>query len=177
MCARRTGEEGLEEVVDRAERAKITAETRCTSTVPHPGMAIAIISSTLLGIAQDLIGLIDLDKASFGSLLFIRIRVVLLRETTEGLFDLVLARGPRYPQYLVIISFACSHLLIPCSSNPSNPVAGLFPLSLETECSLLISILFPDLSSVMFLFFYSLLCYLFPYPGFFHSARSQVYTQ
>src|SRR5581483_5183006 len=110
---RRTGgtcKESLEEIVNSTERAKIVGES-CprTYSVAQSGMPITIIGRTLLRIAQYLICLIDFDKAGFRSLLFVRIRVILLRHTTEGFLNLVIRRATRYPQHFIIISFVCGH--------------------------------------------------------------------
>src|SRR5437588_11740855 len=75
-------------------------------------MPIAIISSTFLRIAQHFVCFIDLNKASFRSLFFVGVRVILLGQTTKCFFQFVFARASRYTKYLIIISFVTGHQLV-----------------------------------------------------------------
>ena len=88
------GKKRLKDIVDTAKATKVAKATgpHATHTI-HTSMSVAIISSTLLWIAEDFISFVDFDKASLRSLLLVGIRMILF---FRGEFVLLFLLLPGY---------------------------------------------------------------------------------
>ena len=84
-------------------------------------MAVLVIALALRGVAQHLVGLVDLLELGLGLLVAgIQVWVVLLGQLAVGLLDLIVRGGAVYAQHLVVISFIfchTTHLLVRENSN------------------------------------------------------------
>jgi hypothetical protein len=67
-------------------------------------VAELIVGAPLLGVAEHLVGLVDLLEAVGGAVLVVDIRMVLPGKTAKGLADIVLAGAAIDAQHLVVIS-------------------------------------------------------------------------
>src|SRR5260370_34278719 len=85
----------VKEIINAAEAGE-TTEARGPPAV-QSGMSVPIIERAFLGIAQRLVGLIDLNKACVGSMLLICIRVILLGKSPIGFFKLIVVCAALYP--------------------------------------------------------------------------------
>ena len=69
---------------------------------------VLIVNLALLGIAQDVVGFLDLLEALLGGFIAgIQIRMILARQLAVSLADLVFLGGARHTERFVIILFAC----------------------------------------------------------------------
>ena len=76
-----------------------------------PARTELVVLLALLGIAEDLVGLVDLLESIFGSLVaLVHIRVVLAGELAEGGADLLVGGGPRNAQDRVVVLESRWHL-------------------------------------------------------------------
>src|SRR5579875_753908 len=67
-------------------------------------MTELIVLAAPLGIAQDLVGFVDLLELLIGIGAVIAVGVILEGELPKGLADLFLGRVPRYPEHLVVVA-------------------------------------------------------------------------
>ena len=125
-AAEAAAEEGGENVAQihiiKAAEAAAKAATATGSKVRiHPCMAVLVIALALRGVAQHLVGLVDLLEPGLGLLVAgIQVGVVLLGQLAVGLLDLIVRGGAVYAQHLVVISFIfchTTHLLVRENSN------------------------------------------------------------
>ena len=83
------------------------------------GLAQLVVAGALLGVAQDLVGLVDLFKAVLGLLVTgVAVRMILHGQFAVGAFDLVSAGATRDAQDLVVIVIfhgtpCCNYILDP----------------------------------------------------------------
>lgn len=97
-------EELAEDVVEILENASVKAAASCRAA--YTGMPEAVIHAALFGVGQDRIGLAALLKFFFGiRIVGIAVRMVLQRQLAVSALDLLLARAPLDPKYLVVVSF------------------------------------------------------------------------
>ncbi len=100
--------------IEAAEtHARLTGARACPAAWP-PGRnvvgieTVLIVNLALLGIAQDVVGFLDFLEALFsGFVAGVQIRMILARQLTVRLADLVFFGTARYTKRFVIILFAC----------------------------------------------------------------------
>src|SRR5690606_5724755 len=92
----RAAEERIEDVAKAAEALEPLEALRTGSA--HAGGAEAVIAGALLRVAQDLVGGVDLLELGLCVLGLVAVGVVLHRQATEGLLDVILRGVPRDAQ-------------------------------------------------------------------------------
>src|SRR5437870_4085665 len=76
-----------------------------------PALAVAVVLVALLGVAQHLVGAVDLLEALLGALIArIYVRMMLARQFAVGLLDLFLRSAPFESKHIVIVS--CHQFLV-----------------------------------------------------------------
>ena len=96
---RLAAEKGLEDVVEAA-KPKAFKALALRRVVPK-----LVVHLALLGVAENLVGLIDLLELRLGIFTLVDVRVVLPSETPEGLLDVVLGGGTSHPEDLIVVPF------------------------------------------------------------------------
>src|SRR5438128_2092391 len=76
-----------------------------------PALAVAVVLVALLGVAQHLVGAVDLLEALLGALIArIYVRMMLARQFAVGLLDLFLRSAPFESKHIVVVS--CHQFLV-----------------------------------------------------------------
>ncbi len=88
---RRSAEERVEDVAERAEAARVEARA---AVAAETRLAEHVVGLATLRIRQDLVGLVDLLEPRLGARIRVHVRVPLLGKAAECLLDLGVGRGP-----------------------------------------------------------------------------------
>src|SRR5262249_46524204 len=101
----------------------------------NPGMSEAIVEASLLGIAQNGVGLRGLFELLFRAFVAgVAIGVVLHRELPVGAFQLRFARVPRDPEDLVVVVFAHAFATFTIAGRSRRPFSRYPRWSSATTC-------------------------------------------
>ena len=112
--AAEAAEETAEDVPQVAEvEAAVESGTAAGAEVGvHTGVTVLVVAGPLVGIGEDLIGLVDLFELLFRRLVAgVQVRVVFPGHFLICFFDLILRGAPGNAQDLIIISFLLCHSL------------------------------------------------------------------
>ena len=94
-------EEGLEDVVDRAEGAAARVEAAGAQAL----VPVGVVGAAPLGVGEDLVGLGRGLELLLGlGVVVVDVRVQFAREAAEGLLDLGLAGVPADAEHLVVVA-------------------------------------------------------------------------
>ena len=110
-AAEAPAEEGAEDV-PQVDVAHVEAAEAAPAEVGiHPGVAKLVVLGPLVLVGQHLVGLVDLLELGLRlGVARVHVRVVLLGQLAVGFFQLVVGRGFRHAQYLIVISFLICHI-------------------------------------------------------------------
>src|SRR5439155_13783686 len=76
-----------------------------------PAVSVAVVFRALLGVAQHLVGAVNLLEALLGTLIArVYVRMMLARQLAVGLFDFFLRGAALEPQHLIVVS--CHRYLV-----------------------------------------------------------------
>jgi hypothetical protein len=97
--------------------------TGLLATLPEalPLRTDGVVALALLGIGEDLVGLVDLLEALLRLRFLVDVRVVLARELAVGLLDLLGARILRDAECLVVVLVLDRHADLSQGGNPLQP--------------------------------------------------------
>jgi hypothetical protein len=73
-------------------------------------VAEAVVRGTLIGVREDLVGLVDLLELFRGAVVFITVGVVLEGQPAEGLSDIFRRGVTGHAENFIIIAFHCHQL-------------------------------------------------------------------
>ena len=122
-AAEAAAEEAAENVAQVAEVEAAVESGAGAEVGVHAGMAVLVIPGLLIGVRQDLIGLVDLLEVLLGILVAgIQVRMVLPGHFFICFFDLVLRGALGHAQDLVVITLVLCH--IENSSYSETPYQG-----------------------------------------------------
>ena len=99
-------EERIEDVGEAAEPLEPGA---ATGAAVHPGPPEHVVPLAALGIAEDLVGLVDLLEPLLRLRFGVDVRVPLLGELAEGALDLGIGRAALDAEHLVVVVFGGGH--------------------------------------------------------------------
>ena len=111
-AAKTAAEEAAEDVAQVAEVEAAVESTAATGAEVgiHTGVAKLVVPGLLVGIGQDLVGLVDLLEFLLGVFVAgVQVRMILPGHLFICFFDLILGRALGHAQDLIIISFLLCH--------------------------------------------------------------------